>query len=266
MATASSSSRAERPDPGRPRRPPRAADRARPGAAGRARPREWAPGRPERRRRRRGAFSRWTTSPLSPDAIADRVRPLARRLVPLLPLLLVPPLAWLGLELWSHRLPVLVPRHRAEALCFALAQPPAFAPPMSVEPSAALVRGRFGPSTPAVLAAQQVMHFSDEMVEYEWRRRVGDYDVSLMWLRLAENGGVRHWLIAAWMEGGDLALCNFRFGGDDPVLTAEQKLWGGQLLHRIMVPEYFDAAHLPVLHLRAPRGAPLPIFGPTTTG
>jgi hypothetical protein len=206
------------------------------------------------------------SSPLSANAIQARARPLVRRLAMLAPLLVLAALVYLVLHLWSHRTPVLVPRHRPEALCFALAQPPVFAPPMRVEPSAALVRGRFTPSTPPALAVQRVMHFTDEAIEHQWQRRVGDYDVSLLWLRLPEDGGARHWLIVAWMEEGDLALCSFRFAGDDPELTAEQKLWGSQLLHRILVPEYFEAGRPPGVRLRAAHGSALPAFGPQPPG
>src|SRR5438034_9184103 len=99
-------------------------------------------------------------------------------------------LGYIALERWSQGPPPLVPRHRPEALCFALAQPPAFAPPMRVEPSAALVRGRFTASTPAAVALQEVMDFSDLMVVRRWTRHVGGYDVCTMWLRLPDPGGV----------------------------------------------------------------------------
>jgi len=220
--------------------------------------------------RRPGPLARLFTSPLSPAALETRARraaqPLAKRLWPVGLLLLVPALGYAALDLWSRRSPVLVPRHRAEALCFALAQPPAYTPPMTVEPSAALVRGRFAPSTPAALAVQEVMHFTDLMLVRQWTRHVGDYDVSAMWLRLPDAGGVRHWLIVAWMEGGDLAVCSFRFAGDLPELTADQLLWGNRLLQRVLVPEHFDAARLPNVRLHAAHGSTMPTFGPQPRG
>jgi len=179
------------------------------------------------------------------------------------PLLLLPALGLVALVLWSHRPPLVAPRHRAEALCFALAQPPAFDPPMRVEPSAALVRGRFTHSTPAALAVQEVMHFSDPMVVNQWKRRVGDYDVCAMWLRIPEAGGVRFWMILAWMEGDtDLAVCSFRFAGDAPELTEAQIRWGQMLLRRVLVPRNFDAARLPDVKLRVPPGGGMPSYGP----
>src|SRR5687768_9425327 len=57
--------------------------------------------------------------------------------------------AYWTLDAASRRDPELMPRHRAEALCFALALPPPFEPPMAVHSSSALVRGRFGVTTPA---------------------------------------------------------------------------------------------------------------------
>jgi len=83
-----------------------------------------------------------------------------------------------------------------------------------------------------------------------------------MWLRLPEPGGVRLWLIVAWMEGGDLALCSFRFAGDRPELTPEQLAWGNRLLRRALQPQNFDAARMPDVRLRVARGATIPTFGP----
>lgn len=220
--------------------------------------------------RRPPLFVRLFTAPLSAGAIQRRARrtagPLTRRLGLIALLLLVPALGVAGFELWSRRAPMLEPRHRAEALCFVLAQPPAFAPPMRVEPSAAQVRGRFAPSTPPELAVQELMHFSDPMIVRQWRRQVGDYAVSLMWLRLPEAEGVRHWLIVAWMEASDLEVCSFRFGDDSPTLTEDETLWGNRLLQRILSPAYFDAARLPAVRLRAEHGATMPAFGPPPQG
>jgi len=221
---------------------------------------------------RRGPTPRAATAPGRPGPpraqtparirTARRRPRLARRLWFFAPLLALPALGYAALGLWSHRLPLVAPRHRAEALCFALAQPPAFDPPMRVEPSAALVRGRFTRSTPAAVAVQEVMHFSDLMVVRQWKRNVGDYDVCTMWLRLPEAGGVGFWLIMAWMEDADLAVCSFRFAGDRPELTDEQLRWGQQLLRRALVPRNFDASRLPEVKLRAGRHAGLPSFGP----
>jgi hypothetical protein len=245
--------------------PPRGGARAAP------RPRkEWAPGRPERRSRARGRLSRLLTSPLSPAAVENRARraagPVVRRLWLVVPLLLAPALGYAAIALWLQRAPTLTPRHRAEALCFALAQPPGFDPPMRVEPTAALVRGRFTTSTPASVAVQQVMHFEDPMRVRQWTRHVGDYDVCAMWLRLPDADGVRSWLIVAWMEGADLAVCSFRFAGDEPELTPDQIRWGKVLLARLLVPRNFDAARLPAVKLRAPRGSSMPAFGPPERG
>lgn len=160
---------------------------------------------------------------------------------------------------WSSWTPVLAPRHRPEALCFALARA-RFAPPMTVEPSAAIVRGRFGPQTPAALAAREAMHFTDDMVLQERRSRVGDYDVTVMWLRLPGlRGG--HWLVVAWMEESDLAVCSFRFADGGTDLSSDEALWGDRLLGRILTPENFRAGALPPIRLR---GEPPSSFGPKT--
>jgi hypothetical protein len=219
---------------------------------------------PKHQRPATAAGSPVPRDPQAPARIRSaRPRPrLARRLWLLSPLLLLPVLGLVALDLWSRRLPLVAPRHRAEALCFVLAQPRAFDPPMRVEPSAALVRGRFTRSTPAAVAVQDVMHFSDLMVVRQWKRHVGDYDVCAMWLRLPEAGGVRFWLIVAWMEGADLAVCSFRFAGDTPELSDEQLRWGQQLLRRALVPRNFDASRLPDVKLRTGRGGGMPSFGP----
>ena len=206
------------------------------------------------------------TSPVSTGAIERRVR---RELGPILAwswigaiVLFAAILAW-GVNLWwSSRLPMLTPRHRAEALCYVLAQPPVFAPPMSVEPDAALVEGHFPPSTPPALALQSVMHFSDEMIVAQQVRRVGDFDVATMWLRVPETGGSTHWLVVGWMEGSDLAVCSFRFGGRGQRIDADETAWGDALLERVLVPENFRADGLPNVRLRAARQPGLPHFGP----
>src|SRR5262245_59681976 len=108
------------------------------------------------------------TSPVTPGAVDRRLQ---RHLGPLLSwvwivavLCFVVALGGVGWSAWNARIPMLTPRHRAEALCFALESPPHFTPPMTIEPSAALVRGRFTRETPAAMALQNAMNFSDEMV------------------------------------------------------------------------------------------------------
>ena len=158
---------------------------------------------------------------------------------------------------WTARGPVLTPRHRAEALTFSLARS-RFAPPMEVEPSAALVRGRFSPQTPPGVAAREAMGFRDEMVIQERTARIGDYDVDVLWLRLpGRQGG--HWLVVAWMEGSDLALCSFRFASTETDLTPEELLWGQRLLGSILMPENFRLGVVPDFRLR---GEPPKVFGP----
>jgi len=165
--------------------------------------------------------------------------------------------AGLLIWVWTARGPVLTPRHRAEALTFSLARS-RFAPPMEVEPSAALVRGRFSPQTPAGVAAREAMGFRDEMVIQERTARIGDYNVDVLWLRLpGRQGG--HWLVVAWMEGSDLALCSFRFASTETDLTPEELLWGQRLLGSILVPENFRLGLVPDFRLR---GEPPKVFGP----
>jgi len=168
-------------------------------------------------------------------------------------------LGWGARELWDNRLPRLAPRHRPEALCFLLAEPPAFAPPMHVEPSVAVVRGRFTPDTPAGYAIRTAMGLDDPLVFRERRAQVGDYEVTTMWVRIPGREGA--WLLAGWMEGTDLALCSFQFAADDGI-PPEVVAWGDRLLARVLVPRNFQAGVLPATGWRAPRGATLPSFGP----
>ncbi len=212
----------------------------------------------ERRRHRRGAVSRLLTAPLPTTAIEARIARWTRALArawPVLPAALVAALLWL---VWNARIPVIAPRHRPEALCFALAQEH-FDPPMTVEPSAAVVRGRFSQDTPAGVAVRDAMHFSDDMVIQESKRRVGDYDVDALWLRIP--GGQGHWLVLAWMEGADLELASFRFAGDETDLTADEALWGRRLEHLVLRRSYFRAGEVPMIRLR---GAAPTRFGPKT--
>src|SRR5512134_1474862 len=83
------------------------------------------PGMPERRRHRRGRLTRLLTDPLPTAALEARLaavaRPVSRVLRAWAPVLCLAALAWAVADAWSRRVPTLVPRHRAEALCFALA-------------------------------------------------------------------------------------------------------------------------------------------------
>jgi len=210
------------------------------------------------------------TSPVTAGAVERRV---SRMLQPAMRVALAAaPFAFgllivlLAIELWTHRTPALEPRHRAEALCFALAQPPRFTPPMGVEPSAALVQNRFPLGTPPAMALRMAMRFDDPQVAEESTRRVGDFDVTVVWLRVPESGATRHWLVVGWMEGADLAVCSFRFAGSDFELSDEHRLWGERLLERILKPDYFVLGSVPSVRLRAGKGETLPRFGPRTQG
>jgi hypothetical protein len=208
-----------------------------------------------------------TVSPSIPSARpgAPRSRAAARRMwvwaLVLTAVAVVTAASFAVLDLASRRTPELLPRHRAEALCFTLAQPPAFAPSMVVQPSAALVRGRFNAGTPASFAVQELMGFGDERVLREWTEHVGDYDVAAFWLRLPgpEN---EHWLVITWMEDADLAVCNFRFIGTARVLSVEEKVWGERLMRRVLVPENFQRGTLPQARLRVSGRQTMPVFGP----
>jgi hypothetical protein len=171
-----------------------------------------------------------------------------------------------SVKLWLTRAAQIAPRHRAEALCFALASPPAFRPPMTVEPSSALVRGRFAPRTPVVTALGRTIGFERTNVLRQWAERVGDYDIEILWLKLADGGPDRHWLVVGWMEGSDLAFASFRFGTTGPDLSPADLRWGDELLDRILVPRNFEAGSLPPVRLSPdPRGT-LPVFGPKRIG
>ena len=174
-------------------------------------------------------------------------------------------LAWAGWSWWASRVPTLTAGHRAEALCFELERPPRFAPPMTIEPTAAMVRGRFTSGTPAAMALQDMMHYRDDMVVSQSQLTVGDFDVSVLWLRLPDAGGAAHWMIVCWMEGADLAVCSFRFADNGPTLSDDELQWGGALLHRILTPENFRSGSLPVVRLRLEPGRPLPLLGPAAT-
>lgn len=217
------------------------------------------PPRVERRRRRRGAISRLLHAPLPSAAIESRAGRAAGWLArgwPLLALALVAGLLWL---VWTARGPVIMPRHRPEALCFALARA-RFSPPMNVEPGTTVVRGRFNQHTPAAVAVRQAMQFTEDMVLQEGRRQVGDYEVSVLWLRIPGERG--HWLVLAWMEDSDLALASFHFAGDATDLAPEELVWGDRLTRAVLVDEYFRAGIVPAFRLRSRDGAPPAWFGP----
>lgn len=206
------------------------------------------------------------TSPVTAGAVERRLR---RTLGPTLAwswiagvVLLGALVALAGWTWWANRIPMLEPRHRPEALCLALARPPAFAPPMGVEPSAALIPGQLPASAPPDYAIQHVMGFRDEMIVQSRKQRVGDYDVATLWLRLPEAGGSTHWLVVGWMEGSDVALCSFRFADRGPTISTEERLWGQRLLNRILVPEYFRAGVIPPIRVRPEQRDRLPRFGP----
>ena len=223
---------------------------------------------------------RLLTGPLSAAAIdriaREKLRPALRVAMVLVPVVLLVVIAYMAADLWSQMPPELAPRHRAEAVCFALAQPDldtheSFKPPMRIEPSAALVQGRFALGTPAAMALRQVMQLDESMVLEESQRMVDDYVVSVLWLDLPHDrsgnaAGGDHWLVLAWMEGADLAVCNFRFAGDETgsrQLSFDEQQWGVRLVNRVLVPENFRAGSLPHVGLRATHGhATLPAFGP----
>src|SRR5262245_27201380 len=180
---------------------------------------------PDRRARSRGWLSRLLAAPLpsAPLQGSQSTPWLARALTGVVVLAIVA-LAWIG---WASRVPTLVPRDRPEALCFVLARE-RYAPPLTVEPGSAMVRGRFSAQTPAGVALREAMGFSDQMVMREDTRTVGDYQVSVLWLRLPGDPG--HWLVLAWMEGTDLAVASFHFRSDESDLSRDERVWGERLL------------------------------------
>ena len=220
--------------------------------------------------RRPPLLVRLFTSPVTAGAVERRMwrqfGPALRVALVAAPFVFALSLLLLGVELLSRRTPLLAPRHRAEALCFALEQPPAFAPPMEVEPSAAMVRNRFAPGTPPELALREAMGFDDPQVSRESRRHLGDYDLAILWVRVPESDGTRQCLVVGWMEGADLAVCTFRFAGDDPELSPDQEMWGRRLLARILKAKYFEEGVLPDVMLRTSSPDSLPSFGPRIGG
>jgi hypothetical protein len=222
-------------------------------------------------------MARLMTEPVPAAELEARARaaarPALRWMIVLTPIVLLAGIAYMAYDMWSQIPPDVAPRHRAEALCFALAMPDPitherFNPPMRIAPSAALVQGRFAEGTAAPIALREVMQLDESMVMSETKRTVGDYEVSVLWLRLpADPGGEgtgRHWLVLAWMEGADLAVCNFRFAGTGHELTPDEQLWGDRLTARLLVPEYFVTGSLPHVRLHAMRDATMPVLGPAS--
>ena len=215
-------------------------------------------------------LDRALNQPLSPHAFErDLKRDLKRHAGPLLTLLwlggltgLVCVLGYAGYAWLESRAPLIAPQHRAEALCFLLAQPPVFDPPMPVEPNAARVPGHFPASAPPAYALQQSMGFSDEMVIRQRALRAGDFDVTAVWLRIPDAGGAAHWLVLGWLEDGALEVASFRFGERGPVIEDSELVWGERLIARLVIPENFDAAVMPSPRVRMEPGSPLPRFGP----
>jgi hypothetical protein len=211
-------------------------------------------------------LARVFAEPRSPAAVrrrAGRVAgPLLLRWSPVALVAVLLGLGWVACARWVDDAPWMTPRHRAEALCFALAEPPPFDPPMTIEPAAALLRERFPASMPPAAAIQQAMRFSDEMVVQRESRTVGDFEVAILWLRLPESGGSEHWLVVGWLEGNDLEVCSFRFGDPGPTLTESERVWGYRLLGRILKPKYFRAEVVPDVRMRAKHGVTMPRFGP----
>ncbi len=197
-----------------------------------------------------------------PARAPQRLRPRGAVLLVLVPVVVLVALAWLALDAWSRRTPTIAPRHRAEALCFLLARPPVFSPAMTVEPSAAQVHQPFAPGTPASLALREVMHFDESMVLEEHTGRVGDFDVTSLWLVLPPGETARHWLVIGWMENGQLEACTFRFAGVERELSADERAAGDELLGRLLTPDDFRAGELPRVTLRATDDGTLPVFGP----
>ena len=220
--------------------------------------------------------------------VREAVRPALLAMVALVPVSLLIVIGYFTMDLWSAIPGSVAPRHRAEAVCFALARADVdmrqtFAPPMRIEPSAALIQGRFAPGTETGLALRQVMRLDESMVIGESRHPVGDYVVSVLWLNLPPGAstspvsstgtsGAGHWLVLAWMEGADLAVCNFHFVGaadegspGSRGLSPDEVRWGSRLLDRALVPENFRAGSLPRIRLRARGSSTMPVFGPAST-
>lgn len=213
-------------------------------------------------------FARLTSEPVAtPELDAQAraaARPVLRWTLILIPVAMLIAAGFLVTDIVSQIPEPVAPRHRAEALCFELERPDPrthrrFAPPMRIDPSAALLQGHFAPGESAPLALREVMRLDESMVLGESRQAVGDYQVSVLWLDLPPAAGEpldsgRHWLVLAWLEGTDLAVCNFRFAGSGGATTLEEREWADHLLARVLVPENFRASELPRVALWAPHG------------
>ena len=120
------------------------------------------------------------------------------------------------------------------------------------------------------------------MVIGESRHPVGDYVVSVLWLDLPSGlsassvsssgtNSAGHWLVLAWMEGADLAVCNFHFvapadgAPGSRGLSPDEVRWGSRLLDRALVADNFRAGSLPRIRLRARGSSTMPVFGPAST-
>lgn len=218
--------------------------------------------------RHRSLYDRLTSEPVATPELDRRARaaarPVLRVVLILVPVALLVTAGFLIADMVSQVPEGVEPRHRAEALCFELETldphtRERFSPPMRIEPSAALVQGHFAPGVSAPLALRQVMHLDESMVLSESQQTVGDYRVSALWLDLPPGAGEaaavgRHWLVLAWMEGTDLAVCNFRFAGAERETSPEEREWVDRLLGRLLVPENFRAGVLPHVRLWAPHG------------
>jgi len=232
--------------------------------------------------------SKTSTKPASVPLkrVREATRPALMVMVALVPVTLMIVIGYLAMDLWSQVPASIAPRHRAEAVCFTLARVDPdvrqmFDPPMRIEPSAALIQGRFAPGTEAGLALRQVMRLDESMVIGESRHPVGDYVVSVLWLDLPSGAAssvsssgtnsAGHWLVLAWMEGADLAVCNFHFvspADGTPAsrgLSPDEVRWGSRLLDRALVAENFRAGSLPRIRLRARGSSTMPVFGPAST-
>src|SRR5262249_41615011 len=144
---------------------------------------------------------------------------------------------------------------------FALAAPPVFSPPMRIEPSAALLRGRFSPGTPPSMALREAMQFDDRMVIRERSLHVGDYEVATAWLRLPAETSHR-WLVVGWMAGAALAWRRSAFraaGGGRP---PEQPRGGTRGLGRSLVPATSPAGARRAFRLHNARAGELRVFAP----
>ena len=224
-------------------------------------------------------FTRLTSEPVATPELDRRARaaarPVLRAVLILIPIAFLAVAGFLVVDIVGQLPEAVAPHHRAEALCFELERPDPhtherFVPPMRVEPSAALIEGHFAPGETAPLALREVMRLDESMVLGESRQLVGDYRVSALWLDLPPGAGDaasgRHWLVLTWMEGADLAVCNFRFAGESRETSPEEREWVDRLLGRLLVPENFQAGRLPHVRLWVAHGrvvlAPL---GPATS-